>query len=160
MIFHKRFQTSTIDIQRGLIRKKIGRTRKRSRLWVIRRVTQGGQPAGSSGFRPLASDADEIYRMGDIASSIGEENALALLGRKIELSPDRRFRTNTGSSCPSHRGNHDLLASDASRLRFEIRVDGPATTEMICDRETDCREEPSQKASCSAAHQGTQAVEG
>ena len=102
MIFHKRFQTSTIDIQRGLIRKKIERTRKRSRLWVIRRVTQGGQPAGSSGFRPLASDADEIYRMGDIASSIGEENALALLSRKIELSPDRRFRTNTGSSCPSH----------------------------------------------------------
>jgi hypothetical protein len=39
--------------------------------------------------------------MGDIASSIGEENALALLSRKIELSPNRRLSTTPGVRTPA-----------------------------------------------------------
>ena len=69
--------------------------------------------------------------MGDIASSIGEENALALLSHW--------FSTTRGVRAPAT-ATMDLLASDANRLRFEIRADSSATTEMIRDREADCRE--------------------
>jgi hypothetical protein len=38
-------------------------------------------------------NADEIYRMDDIASSMGEESALALLSSKIKLPGNRLFST-------------------------------------------------------------------